>query len=158
MDNLPLPSGPKNTVEVNPWTTGQKFAPLEARCGDAIVFTWTPSETHGVARLVNPPTKRNGTLSCACPAQGNGTVPEGLMLAPVTKGGTYRYIVINETEPFCVISQAQGDCKKGMQQIVKPSCPAAPAAAAAASAAKGVVAGAASLAAMVVAAVFAVVV
>lgn len=128
MDNLPLPSGPRTTIEVNPWTTNQTFAPIEARCGDAIVFTWTPSTSHGVARLVNRPTRKNATapLACACPATGNGTVPEGLMLAPVTKGGSYRYIVINETEPFCVISQGQGDCKNGMAQIVKPSCPDAP--------------------------------
>lgn len=63
---------------------------------------------------------------CVCPTFGNGTVGEALMLAPVTKGGSYRYIVINETEPFCITSQAPGDCKKGMIQKVVPSCPPAP--------------------------------
>jgi hypothetical protein len=130
---LPVPSQPRNTIEVNPWTTGKKFPAINATCGDAIVFTWTPSTSHGVVRPVAGPGK-NGSCPCPSPA-GNGTVSEALMLAPVTKGGSYRYIVINESEPFCVTSQAQGDCEKGMVQRVVPSCPLAPPSASSAAAA-----------------------
>jgi hypothetical protein len=153
MEGIPLPSGPKNTIEVNPWTTGQKYPVIQARCGDAVVFTWTPSEARGVFRPVKPPTAdKDGAWACACPKGSvvNGTAPEGLMLAPVTRGGSYRYIVINETEPFCVTSQAQGDCAKGVAQIIRPSCPPAPpsASSAARAAAAGLALAASALVAM----------